>query len=192
MRAAHSSAPFIFHPCLIEADRPVGSASDNRAVVVILAVVFPSALGAYVVGAALIEGGVTATRARVGASTGWSKDIAHRRVCVEPGSSALDQLFVREAGVIVRPTDNAATSRPAVHAVQYGSDATDPGTRQADDLTDDESREAARLIRAIRALPSWPNMSYAGSTGLRTALGGYALDIAVEMDKRAGGNPTGS
>jgi hypothetical protein len=71
-------------------------------------------------------------------------------------------------------------------------DAIDPGTRQADDLTDDELREAAGLIRAIRALPSWPNMSYGGSTGLRTGLGSYALDIAVEMDKRAGGNPTGS
>jgi hypothetical protein len=65
-------------------------------------------------------------------------------------------------------------------------DATDPDTRQAADLTDDELREAAKIIRAIRALPTWPTMSYQGSSGLRTALGGYALDIADELDKRAG------
>jgi hypothetical protein len=65
---------------------------------------------------------------------------------------------------------------------------TDPGTRQAADLTDDELREAATIIRAIRALPTWPTMSYQGSSGLRTALGGYALDIADELDKRAGRN----
>jgi hypothetical protein len=64
--------------------------------------------------------------------------------------------------------------------------ATDPDTRQAADLTDDELREAAAIIRAIRALPTWPTMSYQGSSGLRSALGGYALDIADELDKRAG------
>jgi hypothetical protein len=64
--------------------------------------------------------------------------------------------------------------------------ATDPDTRQAADLTDDELREAAAIIRAIRALPTWSAMSYQGSSGLRTALGGYALDIADELDKRAG------
>ncbi len=63
-------------------------------------------------------------------------------------------------------------------------DATDPDTRQATDLTDDELHEAAGIIRAIRALPTWPTMSYQGSSGLRTALGGYALDIADELDKR--------
>jgi hypothetical protein len=71
-------------------------------------------------------------------------------------------------------------------------EATDPDTRQADDLTDDELREAAGLIRALRALPTWPSMSYQGSTGLRSALGGYALDIADEMDKRAGRGATGT
>jgi hypothetical protein len=66
--------------------------------------------------------------------------------------------------------------------------ATDPDTRQAADLTDNELREAAAIIRAIRALPAWPAMSYQGSSGLRAALGGYALDIADELDKRAGRN----
>jgi hypothetical protein len=42
------------------------------------------------------------------------------------------------------------------------------------------------IIRAIRALPTWPTMSYQCSSGLRTTLGGYALDIADELDKRAG------
>jgi hypothetical protein len=65
-------------------------------------------------------------------------------------------------------------------------DATDPDTRQATDLTDEELHQAARIIRAIRALPTWPTMSYQGSSGLRHALGGYALDIADELDKRAG------
>jgi len=67
-------------------------------------------------------------------------------------------------------------------------DATEPDTRQATDLTDEELREATSIIRAIRALPTWPTMSYQGSSGLRTALGGYALDIADELDKRAGRN----
>jgi endogenous inhibitor of DNA gyrase (YacG/DUF329 family) len=53
--------------------------------------------------------------------------------------------------------------------------ATDQDTRQPTDLTDDELREAAVIIRAIRALPTWPTMSYQGNSGLRTALGGYFL-----------------
>jgi hypothetical protein len=65
-------------------------------------------------------------------------------------------------------------------------DVSDPDTRQGADLTDAELREATAVIRAIRALPTWPTMSYQGSSGLRTALGGYALDIADELDERAG------
>jgi hypothetical protein len=63
-------------------------------------------------------------------------------------------------------------------------EATDPATRQATDLDEDELREAAGIIRAIRAMPTWPNISYYGGTHLRTSLGLYALDIADEIDKR--------
>jgi hypothetical protein len=67
---------------------------------------------------------------------------------------------------------------------RYG--AADPDTRQPADLTDDELRQAVAIVRAIRALPTWPQMSHQGSSGMRTALGGYALDLADELDKRAG------
>jgi hypothetical protein len=67
---------------------------------------------------------------------------------------------------------------------RYG--ATDPDTRQPADLTDDELRQAVAIVRAIRALPTWPQMSHQGSSGMRTALGGYALDLADELDKRSG------
>jgi hypothetical protein len=58
-------------------------------------------------------------------------------------------------------------------------DATDPDTRQAAGLTDEELHQAAGILRA---LPTWPTMSYQGSSGLCTALGGYALDIADKLD----------
>lgn len=61
--------------------------------------------------------------------------------------------------------------------------ANDPDGRQPADLTDQELREAATIIRAIRALPTWTRI-HQGTTGMRTALGGYSLDIADELDKR--------
>ena len=60
--------------------------------------------------------------------------------------------------------------------------ATDPSARQPADLSDTELHEASGLIRAIRALPGW---SHHDSSGLRGALGNYALDIVCETDKRA-------
>jgi hypothetical protein len=63
-------------------------------------------------------------------------------------------------------------------------DATDLNVRQVADLADDEVREAAVIVRAIRALPSWSDKSYQGKTGFRVVLSGYALDLADEIDKR--------
>jgi hypothetical protein len=67
-------------------------------------------------------------------------------------------------------------------------DAIDAAARQACDLTDDEVREAAGIIRALRALPSWMEKGLQGGNSFRTIVSGYALDIADELDKRAGRN----
>jgi hypothetical protein len=64
-------------------------------------------------------------------------------------------------------------------------DANDQEVRQACDLTDSELREAAGIIRAIRALPSWSDKTYSSGTGFRVVLSGYALDLTDEIDKRA-------
>jgi hypothetical protein len=59
----------------------------------------------------------------------------------------------------------------------------DEGVTQPSDLTDDELKEAAGIVRATRALPSSAGR-YQGGTGLRVALGGYALDLADEIATR--------
>jgi hypothetical protein len=69
-------------------------------------------------------------------------------------------------------------------------DATDPSEKPAASLTDDEARQASRIIRALRSLPTWPRMSAHPSSSLRSALGGYSLDLADEIDKRARRNDT--
>jgi hypothetical protein len=63
---------------------------------------------------------------------------------------------------------------------------TDPARRDAASLTDDEARSATTIIRAMRALPSWPEMAAYGSATLRSGLGVYSLDLADELDARAG------
>ena len=50
-----------------------------------------------------------------------------------------------------------------------GYDANDQDVRQVSDLTDDELRQAAGIIRAIRALPSWTDKSYAGGNVMPTS-----------------------
>jgi transcriptional regulator with XRE-family HTH domain len=55
---------------------------------------------------------------------------------------------------------------------------------QATDLDHDELRQAADIIRAIRALPFWTERAFMGGPGFRSVLSGYALDIASELDKR--------
>lgn len=62
----------------------------------------------------------------------------------------------------------------------------DPDARELADFTDDELRQAAAVIRAIRALPFWNEKSYKGGTGFRVDLSGYALDLIDELDKRTG------
>jgi hypothetical protein len=63
-------------------------------------------------------------------------------------------------------------------------DATDLEVRQVADLDDEELLQAAGVVRAIRALPSWSGRGYPGGTGFRMVLSGYALDLADEIDKR--------
>jgi hypothetical protein len=59
-----------------------------------------------------------------------------------------------------------------------------PDARQPADLTDDELRDAAGIIRALLALPS-PGSGHSSAHGLRTVLGRYALDLAHEITTRA-------
>jgi hypothetical protein len=63
------------------------------------------------------------------------------------------------------------------------NDAMDEDVTHPADLTDDELKQAAGIVRAIRALPSSAGR-YQGGTGLRVALGGYALDLADEIATR--------
>jgi hypothetical protein len=65
-------------------------------------------------------------------------------------------------------------------------DAPYEGSRDPASLTDDELREAFRIVRALRALPVWASTLHAGRVGFAAIIGGYALDIADELDKRAG------
>lgn len=68
-------------------------------------------------------------------------------------------------------------------------DAADPDAREAADLTDDELRETAGIVRAIRRLQPWTGKDargYQGGGGFRVVLSGFALDLADELDKRAG------
>jgi hypothetical protein len=64
-------------------------------------------------------------------------------------------------------------------------DATDQDVTQAADLSDDELHQAAKILRAFRALPTWEAAYQGGGTGFRTALGSYAMGLADELDKRA-------
>lgn len=68
-------------------------------------------------------------------------------------------------------------------------DATDLEVRQVADLDDEELSQAAGVVRAIRASPSWSDKCYAGGTGFRVVLSGYALDLADEIDKRGRDKP---
>jgi hypothetical protein len=63
-------------------------------------------------------------------------------------------------------------------------DAADPDARQATDLDDDELRQAAEIVRAIRALPAIASRIGKGGHGLRFILTDYALDLVNEIDKR--------
>ena len=62
-------------------------------------------------------------------------------------------------------------------------DAIDEDCTQPADFTDAELKEATGIIRAMRALPSSAR-GYQGGTGLRVALGGYAMDLADEISAR--------
>jgi hypothetical protein len=64
-------------------------------------------------------------------------------------------------------------------------DATDQDVTQVADLSDDELHQAAAILRAFRALPTWEAAYRGGGTGFRAALGGYAIGLADELDKRA-------
>jgi hypothetical protein len=60
---------------------------------------------------------------------------------------------------------------------------TDHNARQPAALTDDELHQATAIIRALRTLPAMANNG-ARTHSLGAALGGYALDLADELNKR--------
>jgi hypothetical protein len=64
-------------------------------------------------------------------------------------------------------------------------DATDQDVTLPADLTDDELHQAASILRAIRALPTWEAAYKGGGTSFRAALGDYAISLIDELDKRA-------
>ena len=64
---------------------------------------------------------------------------------------------------------------------------TDDDVIQAADLSDAELKEAAGIVRAFRALPSYWAKGFQGGSSFRAVLGEYALDLAEEMDNRAAG-----
>jgi hypothetical protein len=117
--AARSPALLVLDPRLVEADPPVGSAPDNRAVMIVLAVVLPSAHTADLVGAPLGKSRVTAARARVWPGASRGEHVLESGVRLEPGGSAREQLLIRDARVIAGPADNAAIGRVAIHSDQY-------------------------------------------------------------------------
>jgi hypothetical protein len=64
-------------------------------------------------------------------------------------------------------------------------DTADRDVSQVADLGDAELREAAGIIRAFHALPSWAAKGFQGGTSFRAVLGEYALDLAAEIGTRA-------
>jgi hypothetical protein len=122
VRATGPPATLVRSPGGIQAQRPVRSAADHSAIVIVLAVVFPAALAADVVAAALGEGRVTAAWACVGFWPARSIDVALRRVRLEPGLSLLDKFLVRKTRVIPWPSIHGSLRRVVSHAIQYDSE----------------------------------------------------------------------
>jgi hypothetical protein len=65
---------------------------------------------------------------------------------------------------------------------------TDDDVIQAADLSDEELKEAAGIVRAFRALPSYWAKGFQGGSSFRAVLGEYALDLGDELDNRAAGS----
>jgi len=65
-------------------------------------------------------------------------------------------------------------------------DAADPDVVGVADLSDGELREAAAIVRAFRALPSYGVRGFQGLS-FRAVLGEYAFDLAAELDARTTG-----
>jgi len=84
----------VLGPCGVEAEASVRAAPDDGTVVVVLSVIFPSALAADLVPASLIKCGMAATRAGVGTVTAWRDDVLLARVGLEPSRPLGHQLFV--------------------------------------------------------------------------------------------------
>jgi hypothetical protein len=64
--------------------------------------------------------------------------------------------------------------------------AADPDVIPSADLGDSELKEAAGIVRAFCALPPGSIRGFPGGVTFRAVLGEYALDLAAELDSRAG------
>lgn len=124
MFAGTAPADAIPQPGVVEAFPPVRPATHHRAVVIVLPVVFPPALGTDVAGAASHERPVSAAGTRVGLVRRTSEDISLRGVGVEPGSPLPDQVGVREGRVVVGPAPDGHGAM--VHDDAAGSDKPSP------------------------------------------------------------------
>src|SRR4051812_25959818 len=84
----------VAQPGCIEAEAGVRAAADQMTVVVVLAVVVPTALGAALLGAPLGQGRVTAARAGERAARAGPDHVVARGVPREPALARLRQLFL--------------------------------------------------------------------------------------------------
>jgi hypothetical protein len=107
-------------------------------------------------------------------------------VRMDQGINVLTRQYRRERKLDERCAHRAVGAPGFRRARFRWPEVNDQDARQVCDLTDDELRQAAAIIRAIRALPSWTDKSYQGGTGFRVVLSGYALGLTDEIDKRAG------
>jgi hypothetical protein len=90
VRSALSVMLLVPGPGVVEAEPPVGTASNQGAVVVVLPVVFPSALAADLVTASLAESRVAAARTRIGHFTRRGIHVQAGGVRLEPGTPSFE------------------------------------------------------------------------------------------------------
>jgi len=104
VRLRCAAASDVLNSRFVEAKPTIRAAAHVGAVVVVLAVVLPSALPADVMRTAAVEGPVSATWARIRPAFNGSEDIARLRVRLEPRPSLSDEFVVSEVGIVAGST----------------------------------------------------------------------------------------
>ena len=102
VRKGNASFVHVGSAGILKALPPVRATSYNAGVVLVLTVVFPTALVADLVAAALRQRGVPTAGARVWPTIRMGNDVLLRRVHLEPTPSLSKQFFVRQRRIVVR------------------------------------------------------------------------------------------